>query len=320
MIRLSEGSGGKEMQELVRRLTSFFHKDRRWSHTDNDSAVWKAGDSNLLFTTDSFVIDPVFFPGGDIGKIAICGTINDLAVMGATPTGISLGIVLEEGFSKHDLDRIMGSIGDVSRQTGIPVVTGDTKVVEKGKLDKIIINTAGIGVSSSILDQKAVPGDKVIISGSIGDHAVAVLSRRFDFQTSIRTDCKPIVDEIKEVRGLIKQAKDPTRGGIAASLNELCEKNSIGMVIDGKRVPVKGAVRSMTELLGIDIYSLACEGRFVCIASAENAEKVVNILQGFDPDASIIGEVAEGEEVIIDTGFGKRILPMPSGNVVPRIC
>ena len=320
MIKLSEGSGGKEMQELVKRLTAFLHKDSRWSHTDDDSAVWNAGDSSLLFTTDSFVIDPIFFPGGDIGKIAICGTINDLAVMGAMPIGISLGIILEEGFSKNHLDRIMKSIGETSKKTGIPVVTGDTKVVEKGKVDKIIINTAGIGVSSSILDKKLRPGDKVIISGSVGDHAVAVLSKRFEFETSIMTDSKPVIEDIKAVRKLIKQAKDPTRGGIAASLNELCEKNNIGMIIDGKSIPVKNEVKSMTELLGIDVYSLACEGRFVCVSEAENAEKVVRILKEFDTDAAIIGEVTKGENVIIETGFGKRILTMPSGNVVPRIC
>lgn len=290
---------------------------------DNDSAVWKAGDTNLAFTTDSYVIDPIFIPGGDIGKIAMCGTINDLAVMGAIPTGISLSIVLEEGFSKQDLDKIMESIGKVSEQTGIPIVTGDTKVLEKGKVDKIIINTAGIGVSNRILDEEIKTGDKIIISGSIGDHAVAVLSKRFEFETSIITDSKPIIEEIKAVRHLIKQAKDPTRGGLASSLNELCENNNSGMIIDEKAIPIKREVLSVTELLGIDIYSLACEGRFVCISSPENAEEVLSKLKRFNPEAAIIGEVTKensGKEVIIKTGFGKRILNMPSGNIVPRIC
>ena len=325
MIRLSEGSGGKEMVELIKRMTSFFPKDRRWAHTDNDAAVWKAGENYLMFTTDSFVVDPIFFPGGDIGKVAMCGTINDLAVMGGLPAGISLGIVLEEGFSKKKLDRIISSIGKVSEETGVPVVTGDTKVVEKGKVDKIIINTAGIGACQNVLDKPVSPGDKVIVSGSIGEHAVAVLSRRFDFETSTITDCKPLIEEVKAVKGFIKQAKDLTRGGIAAALNEICEKGYVSMLIDAEKIPVKREVKAVTDLLGIDLYSLACEGRLVCVASPENALRAVDVLRRFNPEAAIIGEVTgrtgkSGGEVVVETGFGKRVLPMPSGNIVPRIC
>jgi hydrogenase expression/formation protein HypE len=324
MIRLSEGSGGKEMQELVKKIVAILQKNNsrvvKWTNRDDDSAVWRAGKENLCFTTDSYIVDPVFFPGGDIGKIAICGTINDLAVMGVTPTGISLGLVLEEGFSKEDLFRIIESIAAVSVSTGVPVVTGDTKVLEKGKVDKIIINTAGIGVGSRVLDKKIYAGDKVIVSGSIGEHGAAILAKRFDFESEILSDSKAVLEEIKAVKGLIKQAKDPTRGGIAATLNELCERNGVGMAISGRDIPVKKEVVALCDLLGIDVYTLACEGRFVCVCSAENAEPVVSLLRKFDLGAAVIGEIVEGKEVVLDTGFGKRILPMPTGNLVPRIC
>lgn len=335
MIKLSEGSGGKEMQELVKKIAVILRQGNsegvermsvaRWTNMDDDSAVWRAGKENLCFTTDSYVVEPIFFPGGDIGKIAVCGTINDLAVMGVTPTGISLGLILEEGFSRESLFRILESIAAVSASAGVPVVTGDTKVLEKGKLDKIIINTAGIGVGSRILDDKLCAGDKVIVSGSIGEHGAAILAKRFEFESDILSDSKVVLEEIKAVKSLIKQAKDPTRGGIAATLNELCERNGVGMAIAGQDIPVKKEVGALCELLGIDVYTLACEGRFVCVCSAESAESVVSLLRGFNSEAAVIGEVVEGKEiggkeVVLNTGFGKRILPMPTGNLVPRIC
>ncbi|MCD4844701.1 MAG: hydrogenase expression/formation protein HypE [Methanosarcinales archaeon] len=323
IINLAHGSGGREMLELIHSF-DFTHRGQ-WENCDDDSASLDIENNNkLVFTTDSFVVDPIFFPGGNIGHLAVCGTINDLAVMGARPLGLSLGLVIEEGFSKQDLAVIIRSVIRISEETGIPVVTGDTKVMENGKIDKIIINTSGVGIAKSeeLLTRDIVTGDKIILSGGIGEHAVALLSKKFDYETDIITDCKPLIHEISAVKDLIKLAKDPTRGGIAAVLNELCEKHCISFLLDEEAIPVKHQVRKITRMLGIEVYELACEGRFVCIASQEEAGLVESRLQEFNTDAAIIGEVVhdEGNRVILQTLLGKRILPVPSGRIVPRIC
>jgi len=320
-VSLSEGSGGKEMNDLIKSFT--FRGRGRWKNCYDDSATLDIGDSKLLvFTTDSFVINPIFFPGGDIGHVSVCGTINDLAVMGATPLGLSLGIVLEEGFSKRDLKKIINSINKISKDTGIPIVTGDTKVMEKGKVDKIVINVSGVGIAKKggLLDKPLEIGDRIIISGGIGEHAIALLSKRFDYKTSIITDSKPLVEEISSVRHLIKAAKDPTRGGIAATLNDISQKHNLGMLIDEESIPAKKEVRIVSEMLGINLYELACEGRFICISSKDNACLVENTLKKFNSDAKIIGTVTDDNKVVIDTQLGRRILPEPRGLIVPRIC
>lgn len=345
IITLAHGSGGKEMIDLINNLRIYFRGE--WSESDNDSSVLDIGDGKLLvFTTDSFVVDPLFFPGGDIGHIAFCGTVNDLAVMGAKPIGLSLSLVIEEGFSQNELRRILDSINSLSNQTKIPIVTGDTKVMDKNKVDKIIINTSGVGIASKneLLTKKIRAGDKVILSGGIGEHAVALLSKRFDYETSIITDSKPLVEELSAVRCLIKIAKDPTRGGISAVLNEIAERNNAGIMINEENIPMKKEVEKVTEMLGIDPYELASEGRFVCVSAPENAKKVESLLKRFNKQAAIIGEVIEINDnngsgnnndsgnikneskhikkncVIIKTFLGKRILHTPSGIIVPRIC
>jgi len=320
-ISLSQGSGGREMVDLIRSYT-LTHRGK-WQNYDNDAATLDIGNNKkLVFTTDSFIVHPLFFPGGDIGHIAVCGTINDLAVMGAQPVGLSLGFVIEEGFSKEDLKRIIASINKVSLDTDIPIVTGDTKVMERGKIDNIVINVSGVGIvdKKKLLTKKIKKSDKIIISGGLGEHAVALLSKRFDYETSIVTDSKPILEEIQSVKHLIKIAKDPTRGGIAASLNEICERHRVGMLLQEELIPAKPEVRKVTEMLGINPYELACEGRCICIASKKNAVSVENKLKEFNKDASIIGEITNDNKVILQTFLGKRILPMPSGNIVPRIC
>ncbi|MFC1722504.1 hydrogenase expression/formation protein HypE [Nanoarchaeota archaeon] len=321
MIQLSQGNGGKEMNKLIKQIKSSFPSSA-WLHSDNDSAILKTGDNFLGFTTDSYIVDPIFFPGGNIGHIAACGTINDLAVMGIKPLALSLSLIIEEGFPIEDLKKITDSISKISNDTGIPIVTGDTKIMPKGKVDKIIINTSGLGVSDTILDRQPEPKDKIILSGSLGDHAIALLSQRFNFQTSIITDSQPIIDEIQKIKPLIKQAKDPTRGGLASALNDISQKTSTQILIDEQDIPIKKEVKSAVDLLGIDIYSLACEGRFICITSSANAEQVLSTLKQFNPRASIIGEIISTNkpEVILQTRFGKRLLPIPSGNIVPRIC
>ena len=320
-IGLAEGSGGAEMVELIKSFT--LSNRGKWENYEDDSATLDIGNNKILvFTTDSYIVDPIFFPGGDIGHIAVCGTINDLAVMGANPLGLSLGLVIEEGFKKDDIDRIISSIDKVSVETKIPIVTGDTKVMEKGKVDKIVINVSGVGIvkKDGLLTKKVEIGDKIIISGGIGEHAVALLSKRFNYETSIKTDSKPILKEIQAVKNQIKIAKDPTRGGVSAVLNEICERHKIGMLIDEEMIPAKKEVIKVGEMLGINIYELACEGRFICIASSEKAEGIEKKLKRFNKDAAIIGSVIKENKVIIQSIVGKRILPTPSGRIVPRIC
>ncbi|MFH1510220.1 MAG: hydrogenase expression/formation protein HypE [Candidatus Woesearchaeota archaeon] len=317
-ISLASGSGGKEMQELIQSLGINYRG--KWKECDNDSAALDIGKQKIVFTTDSFVVDPIFFPGGDIGKIAVCGTINDLCVVGATPLGLSLALVIEEGFGYDQLEKIMNSIRRMSTETQVPIVTGDTKVVPKGKLDKIMINTSGVGISKKILIEKPNPGDKIIVSGGIGEHAAAVLSKRFEYKTDIRSDAKPIKDEMNKLINLIKLAKDPTRGGLAASLNEICQKNKTGMIIYENSVPIKKQVRAIAEILGIDTYQMASEGRFVCIAKPENEKKVLIILRRYNRMAATVGTVTKGDKVIVQTELGKRIMPMPTGRIVARIC
>jgi hydrogenase expression/formation protein HypE len=321
IITLEDGSGGKEMDDLIAQFGLTYRAG--WNNTDNDAATCDLGEGrHLVFTTDSFIVDPIFFPGGDIGHLAFCGTVNDLCVMGATPIGISLSLVIEEGFSLADLEKIMTSIKNLSEHYQIPIVTGDTKVMDKGKLDKIIINTAGIGLcdEKTLLTKKIIPGDKVILSGGLGEHTTALLSQRFDYETTIRTDSKPLVEEMHAIKDLIKIAKDPTRGGIAAALNDICEKNKVGMIIDEEKIPAKQEVRKVTEMLGISLYELACEGRLVCIADEKQASETLVRLQKFNSDAAIIGEITNDTKVVLQTMLGKRILAKPTGRIVPRIC
>jgi hydrogenase expression/formation protein HypE len=321
IINLSEGSGGKEMQELIKLFGNFYKA--KWQNSFNDSATLSINKhEKLFFTTDSFVVDPIFFPGGDIGKISVCGTINDLAVMGVVPIGLSLSLIIEEGFNKSDLKKIINSINNVSKKTKVPIVTGDTKVMPKGKIDKIVINVSGIGIAKNkdLLDKKIEMGDIIIISGGIGEHATALLSKRFNYKTNIVTDSKPLIDEIQLIKDKIKIAKDLTRGGIASILNEICISNNLGMIIDEEKIPIKNQVKNVTNLLGISPYELACEGRFVCIANKNNAKKVQKILKKFNKSASIIGEITKGKNVILKTIVADCILQMPSGRIVPRIC
>ncbi len=330
-IELAHGNGGREMQEFLQGFLGDFYRGD-WDNCANDGATFAlpSGD-NLCFTTDSYVVNPIEFPGGDIGHLAFSGTVNDLVVMGAEPMGISLALILEEGFDQKICSKILASINQLSQKYKIPVVTGDTKVMEKGAIDQIVINTSGVGLVREPLTQKVEPGDKIICSGGIGEHGVALLSQRFDFQTEILSDSKPVVEEMQAIRDLIKMAKDPTRGGLAATLNEISSDQGVEIEIQEDKIPVKKAVRSACDMLGIDALELANEGKIVCIVSAENAEEVVKKLQEFNPRAGVIGQVSQKLQVsndklqmkgkvILKTNLGSRILGMPSGQIVPRIC
>lgn len=317
-IHLSHGAGGEEMNELVNHITKKINIDSNWT-TGNDSAYIKLGEEHYFFTSDSYTVNPIFFNGGDIGKIAFCGTVNDILMSGGVPIGLSLSFVIEEGFTK--LDKILDSIKAESDKFKIPIVTGDTKVVEKGTLNGIIINTSAIGKGTP-LNEKLVHGDSVIISRSIGNHGVALLSARYDFENNIETDSKQLFDEMNDVRELIKQSKDATRGGIGSVLNEISEKNNISIELDEELIPIDTKVSKMCDILGVNVYELANEGTMVVFCKKENEKIVLEKLQKYNSTASIMGRVTnyDSNNVIINTKIGKRILRTPTGNVVPRIC
>ncbi len=320
-VTLSDGSGGMETWRLIERLGIDYRGE--WRDWDDDAATLDLGNGRVLvFTTDTYTVSPLFFPGGNIGSLAVHGTINDLAVMGADPLGISLGLVIEEGFSLSDLDRIVDTIKRASREARVPVVTGDTKVMEKGKMDGIVINTSGVGVATreELLNKRIEPGDVVLASGSLGDHGVAILAERFEYETSIESDTAPVHELMKNIRTLVKSARDPTRGGLSAVLNEMSRKHGVAIRVRERDIPVKPEVRRVAEMLGIDVYALASEGRAIVFAPPGNAERVLEKMREHNPEAAIIGVVEEGERVTLETSIGERILAPPSGRIVPRIC
>lgn len=319
--------------ELISQIRKNFKVPGKWKNTADDAAVYDIGKYKLVFTTDAFIVDPIFFPGGDIGKIAMCGTINDLAVMGAKPIGIALSLVIEEGFPKKDLEKIMQSIGKVSKEIGVPIVTGDTKVTEKGKLDKIEITTSGVGLAGKVIENGgARPGDAVITSGDLGEHAIALLSLRFNYKTGIKSDSQPILKEVQAVSKYLTSCKDPTRGGVAEVLNEIAEKSKVKIILEESNLPFKKETLAISELLGIDKLAFPSEGRFVATVPKKEANKVIKILQKFNKEApnqsklgtgqaKIIGEVQKGKGVYLKTNLGSlKLIEMPKGKLIPRIC
>ncbi len=326
-ISLDHGGGGYKSNELIEEIRKILDFTGSWQGCDDDGAVFDLGEKKLVFTTDAFIVDPLFFPGGDIGKIAVSGTINDLAMMGAKPLGLSLSLVIEEGFSGEDLKKIIRSIKKVTKEAGVPIVTGDTKVIEKGKLDKIEITTAGVGLAEKVISSAgAQPGDDIIASGDLGEHAIALLSKRFNYRTKIKSDCQPLNKEIEKVGKYLKACKDPTRGGLAANLGEIAQKSKVKIVLEEDKLPYKKEVKAVAELLGIDIFSLASEGQFVAAVSPENTSLVLGILRKFNQEAKIIGKaekVSAGEKpgVVLKTKLGAwRTIEVPRGKLIPRIC
>ena len=338
-IELDHGGGGAKSSELIKQVRKILGGAGKWQNSGDDSASLALSkislskkdfqNQHLLLTTDAFIVDPIFFPGGDIGKIAVCGTINDLAVMGARPLGISLSIVVEEGFPNADFLKIIKSIAKVSKEAGVPIVTGDTKVTEKGKLDKIEITTAGIGMAEKVINNAgAQVGDVVIASGDLGEHTVALLSERFGYRSRVSSDCKPIDKEMLAIGKFVHAAKDPTRGGLAANLVEMAEKSKVKIVLDENLLPYKKETIALGGLLGIDIFSFVSEGRFLATVSEKDAAKVLRILKKFNPEAKIIGNVQKpvrrrgGDTgVYLQTNLGSlRPIEMPNGKLIPRIC
>lgn len=330
-VTIAHGSGGKLMHALIENI--FF------KHFGND-ILKEAGDSarldleakKIAFTTDSFVVKPAFFPGGDIGKLAVCGTVNDLAVSGAMPKYISAAFIIEEGFLLSELEVIARSMRQWADISGVKVVTGDTKVVEKGEADGIFINTTGIGVieddiSLGINNIKA--GDKIIISGTIGDHGIAVLSKRkgLEFESGIVSDCRPLNRMLHEAMGAggVRFMRDPTRGGLATTLNEIADKTGLGIVIDEESIPLSDGVRGACEILGLDPLYIANEGKAVIIAEPSSVKELVPRLRKneYGKEAVVIGEVTKDIQgkVVLKTRLGtRRFLDMLTGEQLPRIC
>jgi hydrogenase expression/formation protein HypE len=332
-VDLSHGSGGRAMTQLI---ADIFHEalDNDWLKRGNDQAAFDVAAGRMVMTTDGYVISPLFFPGGDIGSLAVHGTINDVAMAGAQPLYLSASFIIEEGFAFADLKRIADSMGEAARASGVPVVTGDTKVVERGKADGVFVATTGIGVVPGGLNlsaEKARPGDRVILSGTIGDHGVAVMSKRrnLTFETDIVSDSAALhglVAAMVETGGqALRVMRDPTRGGLAATLNELAQQSGVGFRIEEDAVPVKPEVGAACELLGLDPLYVANEGKLVAIVAPEAADAVLAVMRvhTLGRDAAVIGDVIADDHrfVQMTTSFGGgRIVDWLSGEQLPRIC
>ena len=331
-ILLAHGSGSRLSHELIEKIFLPPLANPLLAKLD-DSAVFDLS-GRLAFTTESYVVNPIFFPGGDIGKLAVCGTINDLAMSGATPLYLSLSLIIEEGLTLSQLTKVVNSIKAAAEEAEVKIVTGDTKVVNRVSADKLLfINTSGIGIISPDIDisgANAKVGDKIILSGTIGDHGIAVISQRegLKFSVPVQSDCAPLnklVSQMLEASSQIHCLRDPTRGGLATTLNELAKQSKVGIRIEEEKIPVRDGVRAACELLGFDPLYVANEGKLVAIVAPNDAQKVLSKMKRnpYGADASIIGEVTDEHKgkVIMKTRLGaSRIVDMLSGELLPRIC
>ena len=334
LIRLEHGGGGRLMRQLIEdviipRFTLQQVEGGAGLLEEDDGAVLPIGDGYLVVTTDSHTIKPIFFPGGDIGRLAISGTINDLSVMGAKPIALTAAIVLEEGFPVSQLTQILNSMNQTLMEVGIPSVAGDTKVVEKGELDKIIISTAGIGYTSrAVFDSGLTAGDRIIVTGPIGTHEMALLSQRegLKFETTLKSDVAPLwsMVELALKAGKITSMKDPTRGGVAGTLNEMARKSQVNITVLEEMVPIEEEVRGVAEMLGLDLFEAANEGIIVMGVAKGDIEIVFKAIKStkYGQKAAIIGEVENGEGLVLleTSAGGKRIMEEPIGSPLPRIC
>ena len=332
LVELSHGAGGRAMAQLIAQV---FHRalDNEWLRQGNDQAAFDLA-GRVVMTTDGYVISPLFFPGGDIGSLSVHGTINDLAMAGAVPRYLSASFILEEGFALADLERIARSMGEAARAAGVAVVTGDTKVVERGKADGVFICTAGVGVVPAglvISLERVRPGDRVLVSGSLGDHGVAVMSQRHDltFETAIVSDSAPLHELVAAMVAAggedLHAMRDPTRGGLASTLNEIARQAGVGFRIREEAIPVKPGVAAACELLGLDPLYVANEGKLVAFVAPQSAAAVLDAMRAhpLGAEAAIIGEAVADEHgfVQMTTGFGgERIVDWLAGEQLPRIC
>ncbi len=330
-VLLAHGSGGQLSHDLIEKSLVSALGNPVLNRLE-DSAVLEVG-GRLAFTTDSYVVSPIFFPGGDIGKLAICGTVNDLSMSGATPLYLSLSLIIEEGLLIADLKKIVASIKRTATEAGVEIVTGDTKVVNKGSADKLFINTSGIGAvpkGVNISVANARPGDKIIVSGTLGDHGIAVLSQRegLEFHVPVPSDCAPLnrlVAEMLAVSDNIRCLRDPTRGGLATTLNDFARQSGVGINLNEGSIPVNKAVAGACELLGFDPLYVANEGKLVAVVAPQDADKVLAQMKNnrYGREAAIIGEVVKEhpERVVMKTRLGaSRIVNVLVGELLPRIC
>lgn len=331
-ILLDHGSGGKASHQLISKILLPLFDNAILAGLD-DGAIFDIGGKRLAFSTDSFVVDPIFFPGGCIGDLAINGTVNDIAMCGATPLYLSVGLIIEEGFPVEDLNRILYEMKRAAQKADIQIVTGDTKVVSKGAVDKIFINTSGIGIIDDgihISGQNARPGDKVLISGAIAEHGMTILSHRegLTFESSLASDSAPLNHMVKKMLSVSKKIhvlRDPTRGGVGTTLNEIALQSKVGIQIYEHLVPIKPDVAAICELLGFDPLYVANEGKLIAVVPFDDAEKVLSAVREneFGKDACFIGEVVDEhpEQVFMITRIGgHRIVDMLAGEQLPRIC
>ena len=341
VVTLAHGAGGGAMRSLLDDLVvPQFAGDGESTVTEpavglpelDDGAVHPVGDGAIVVTTDSHVVSPRFFPGGDIGKLAVAGTVNDLAVMGATqPTALTCSLVLEEGTPTADVKRVIESMAATASEAGVQISTGDTKVMENGEVDSIVVNTTGVAYvegGAFVTDAGLEPGDRIIVSGTMGDHGISLLSARegFDFTGDLESDVAPVNAIVAAAleAGEVTAMKDPTRGGLANALNEMAGKADVGIELEDGAVPVNGAIASAGEVLGIDPLTVANEGKVVMAVAEADAEVVLSAIRGVTggEEAAIVGQVTEDHagRVVVDTGFGRRYLSEPEGEALPRIC
>lgn len=336
-VLLGHGSGGTMMKRIIDEVFFEAYADEELLEgNDAASLPAPAAGERIAYSTDSFVVTPHFFPGGDIGRLAVCGTVNDVATSGAVPKYLSCGFILEEGFPVADLKRICKSMAEMAKEAGVHIVTGDTKVVNRGHGDGVFINTSGIGFIPEGVNLSGAfckPGDKILVTGTMGDHGITIMSCReeLSFNADIQTDAAPLNHLIAEVIAAAPDTRcfrDPTRGGLASTLNELAAQSGVDFIVEEGAVPVKDAVLGACEMLGYDVYQVANEGKMVCVVPAEQAEAALAAMRAnkYGVDAAIIGEVVETPEerdprVSIRTGFGAlRIMDMLVGEQLPRIC
>jgi hydrogenase expression/formation protein HypE len=341
VILLAHGSGGRLSHDLVEQLFVRYFDNPTLLQLDDAAVVPipslqpPASLPRLAFSTDSYVISPLFFPGGDIGKLAICGTINDLSMSGARPLWLSAGFIIEEGFPLADLERVVASMATTAEQAGVQIVAGDTKVVDRGSADKLFINTAGVGLvpaAVEIAGDRARPGDTVLLSGTIGDHGMTILTQRegLQFDSPLESDCAPLNGLVARLLadlppGALHCLRDPTRGGLATILNELAARSNVGIEIDEMVVPVREAVRGACELLGLDPLYVANEGKLVAIVAPDATEAAQTSLRTheYGREAAVIGRVTESHagRVVLHTALGaRRVVGMLVGEQLPRIC
>jgi len=337
LILLAHGSGGKLSHDLVEKLF-VRHFDNPTLLQLDDSAVLDmppGSPPRLAFSTDSYVISPLFFPGGDIGKLAVCGTVNDLSMSGARPLWLSAGFIIEEGLPVSELERIVASMAATARDAGVQIVTGDTKVVDRGSADRLFINTAGVGhvpANVEIAGDRAQPGDVVLVSGTLGDHGMTIMTQRegLQFDSPLESDCAPLNGLVASLLdalppGSIHCLRDPTRGGLTTTLVELAQRSEVGIAVDEPAMPIREAVRGACELLGLDPLYVANEGKLIAIVAEEAAPAALDVMRAhnYGRDAAIIGRVTEEHvgRVVLQTALGtRRVLDMMVGEQLPRIC